>query len=76
MTTEDLERRDAPLPGEAEVLAAIDREELISLALDLANIDSPSGEEKPVSDFILHWLTGHGIRARQLALVPERPNVG
>jgi acetylornithine deacetylase/succinyl-diaminopimelate desuccinylase-like protein len=75
MTTEDVERQGAPLPGEAEVLAAIDREELVSLALDLANIDSPSGQEKPVSDFILQWLTGHGIRARQLALVPERPNV-
>jgi acetylornithine deacetylase/succinyl-diaminopimelate desuccinylase-like protein len=73
MTTEDLER--APLPGEAEVLAAIDREELISLALDLANIDSPSGQEKPVSDFILQWLTGNGIRAVQLGLVPDRPNV-
>lgn len=73
MTTEDLER--APLPGEAEVLAAIDREELISLALDLANIDSPSGQEKPVSDFILQWLTDNGIRAVQLGLVPDRPNV-
>src|SRR5215469_16930165 len=62
MTTEDLQRQDAPLPGEAEVLAAIDREELISLALDLANIDSPSGQEKPVSDFILQWLTGNGLR--------------
>lgn len=73
MTAEDLER--APLPGETEVLAAIDREELISLALDLANIDSPSGQEKPVSDFILQWLTDNGIRAVQLGLVPDRPNV-
>jgi acetylornithine deacetylase/succinyl-diaminopimelate desuccinylase-like protein len=73
MTTEDLER--APLPGEAEVLAAIDREELISLALDLANIDSPSGQEKPVSDFIMQWLADNGIRAVQLGLVPDRPNV-
>jgi acetylornithine deacetylase/succinyl-diaminopimelate desuccinylase-like protein len=75
MTTEDPERQNAPVPGEAEVLAAIDREELISLALDLANIDSPSGQEKPVSDFILQWLAGNGIRARQLGLVPDRPNV-
>ncbi|MGH9918882.1 MAG: M20/M25/M40 family metallo-hydrolase, partial [Nitrososphaerales archaeon] len=75
MTTEDFERQHASLPGEAEVLAAIDREELISLALDLANIDSPSGQEKPVSDFILQWLTDNGIRARQFGLVPDRPNV-
>ncbi len=75
MTTGDPERRHAAPPGEAEVLAAIDREELISLALDLANIDSPSGQEKPVSDFILQWLTDNGIHARQIALVPDRPNV-
>jgi acetylornithine deacetylase/succinyl-diaminopimelate desuccinylase-like protein len=73
MTTDNLER--APLPGEAEVLAAIDREELIALALELANIDSPSGQEKPVSDFILQWLTDNGIRGVQLGLVPDRPNV-
>lgn len=75
MTTGDLERQHVALPGEAEVLAAIDREELISLALDLANIDSPSGQEKPVSDFALQWLTDNGIRAFQLGLVPDRPNV-
>lgn len=75
MTTGDLDRQHTALPGEAEVLAAIDREELISLALDLANIDSPSGQEKPVSDFILQWLAGNGIRGRQLGLVPDRPNV-
>jgi acetylornithine deacetylase/succinyl-diaminopimelate desuccinylase-like protein len=61
--------------GEAEVMAAIDREELINLALDLANIDSPSGQEKPVSDYIFQWLTEAGIPARQLGLVPDRPNV-
>lgn len=75
MTTGDLERQHVALPGEAEVLAAIDREELISLALDLANIDSPSGQEKPVSDFALQWLSDNGIRAFQLGLVPDRPNV-
>jgi len=61
--------------GEADVLAAIDREELISLALDLANIDSPPGQEKPVSDYILQWLTDNGIRGRQIGIVPDRPNV-
>jgi acetylornithine deacetylase/succinyl-diaminopimelate desuccinylase-like protein len=65
---------DAVDPADA-VLAAIDREELIQLALDLANIDSPSGQEKPVSDFIYDWLRGNGLQAEQIAMLPERPNV-
>jgi acetylornithine deacetylase/succinyl-diaminopimelate desuccinylase-like protein len=58
-----------------EVLARIDREELVALALDLANIDSPPGGEKPVSDYIYQWLRRHGFVTKQLGLVPERPNV-
>jgi len=34
------------------VLANIDREELANLALDLSNIDSPSGKEKEVGKFV------------------------
>lgn len=58
-----------------DVLGRIDREELVELALELANIDSPPGQEKPVSDRVSEWLGEQGIEARQVAMVPERPNV-
>jgi acetylornithine deacetylase/succinyl-diaminopimelate desuccinylase-like protein len=57
------------------VLDRIDREELVELALALGNIDSPPGEEKPVSDYVYAWLRRHGFEAVQLGIVPERPNV-
>ncbi len=57
------------------VLNQIDREELAELALTLGNIDSPSGEEKPVADFVEAWLRQEGFQTKVLALLPERPNV-
>jgi len=56
-------------------LAAIDREELITLAVELGNIDSPPGQEKESSDYILAWLKANGFEAKQVAMLPERPNV-
>jgi acetylornithine deacetylase/succinyl-diaminopimelate desuccinylase-like protein len=58
-----------------DVVALIDQEELVKLALDLANIDSPPGQEKPVSDYVYSWLRENGFVAAQIAMVPERPNV-
>src|SRR5262245_66470113 len=57
------------------VLERIDRDELVALALDLANFDSPPGEEKAVSDHVHGWLGDNGFEAEQVAMVPERPNV-
>lgn len=57
------------------VLAQIDTEELVDLALELGNIDSPPGGEKPVSDRVQEWLGDHGFEVRQVAMLPERPNV-
>jgi acetylornithine deacetylase/succinyl-diaminopimelate desuccinylase-like protein len=67
-----------PELGESDiesVLSAIDQEELVTLALDLANIDSPPGQEKPVSDAVRDWLRDNDIEASQIGIVPERPNV-
>ncbi len=65
--------------GEADrwrpVVETIDRDELVALALALANIDSPPGQEKPVSDHVRAWLDREGIEARQYGLLPDRPNV-
>ena len=57
------------------VLDHIDVDELVQVALDLGNIDSPTGSEGPVADYVYDWLQGQGFASRKVALIPERPNV-
>jgi acetylornithine deacetylase/succinyl-diaminopimelate desuccinylase-like protein len=57
------------------VFDKIDADELIKVALDLANIDSPTGREGPVADYVCDWLRREGFEARKVALYPDRPNV-
>jgi acetylornithine deacetylase/succinyl-diaminopimelate desuccinylase-like protein len=57
------------------VLDRIDVDELVKVALDLGNIDSPTGSEGPVGEYVHEWLTRQGIEARKVALLPDRPNV-
>ena len=57
------------------VFDRIDADELIKVALDLANIDSPTGREGPVADYVYDWLRREGLEARKVALYPDRPNV-
>jgi acetylornithine deacetylase/succinyl-diaminopimelate desuccinylase-like protein len=57
------------------VLAKIDVDELLKVALDLANIDSPTGSEGPVADYVHDWLRREGFDARKVGLYPDRPNV-
>lgn len=57
------------------VLDRIDVDELVKVALDLGNIDSPTGSEGPVGEYVHHWLTRQGFAARKVALFPDRPNV-
>jgi acetylornithine deacetylase/succinyl-diaminopimelate desuccinylase-like protein len=64
------------LPALAQrVLDHIDADELVKVALDLGNIDSPTGSEGPVGDYVHDWLSRQGIAARKVALMPDRPNV-
>src|SRR5215216_1156784 len=58
-----------------EVLARIDVDELVKVALDLGNIDSPTGREGPVADYVHDWLRRAGFDSRKVALYPDRPNV-
>ena len=58
-----------------DVLDRIDVDELIKVTLDLANIDSPTGCEGPVADYVLDWLTRNGFEVRKAALYPDRPNL-
>ena len=58
-----------------KVLDHIDVDELVKVALDLGNIDSPTGSEGPVAEYVYDWLHRQGIAARKVALIPDRPNV-
>ncbi len=57
------------------VLDRIDVDELVKVALDLGNIDSPTGQEGPVAEYVHDWLVRQGFAARKVGLFPERPNV-
>jgi acetylornithine deacetylase/succinyl-diaminopimelate desuccinylase-like protein len=57
------------------VLDHIDVDELVKVALDLGNIDSPTGGEGPVGEYVHDWLRRQGIAAQKVALMPDRPNV-
>lgn len=57
------------------VFDKIDADELIKVALDLANIDSPTGREGAVADYVYDWLQRQGFAPRKVALYPDRPNV-
>jgi acetylornithine deacetylase/succinyl-diaminopimelate desuccinylase-like protein len=58
-----------------KVLETIDVDELVKVALDLGNIDSPTGGEGPVAEYVHDWLMRQGIAAKKVALLPDRPNV-
>lgn len=58
-----------------DVVARIDPQEVIDLALSLGNIDSPTGSEGVAGEFVYEWLMTNGFRARKYALNPERFNV-
>jgi acetylornithine deacetylase/succinyl-diaminopimelate desuccinylase-like protein len=57
------------------VLDRIDVEELVQLALDLGNFDSPTGEEGPVAEFVYDWHQRQGFPVKKIAMFPTRPNV-
>src|ERR1700737_2800609 len=57
------------------VLDHIDADELVKVTLDLANIDSPTGCEGPVAEYVHVWLGGEGFDARKIGLFPDRPNI-
>jgi acetylornithine deacetylase/succinyl-diaminopimelate desuccinylase-like protein len=57
------------------VLDHIDADELVKVTLDLANLDSPTGSEGPVADYVHDWLVRQGFDARKVGLYPNRPNV-
>jgi acetylornithine deacetylase/succinyl-diaminopimelate desuccinylase-like protein len=57
-----------------KVLAEIDRDELAELGCELANIPSPTGQEKAVADYILGWFEANGLKAVRQEVEIDRPN--
>ena len=58
-----------------EVLARIDADSLVNLAVQLGSIPSPRGQEREVGDFIYDWLTRAGFSAFKQEVAPGRNNV-
>jgi acetylornithine deacetylase/succinyl-diaminopimelate desuccinylase-like protein len=58
-----------------DVVARIDPQEVVDLALALGNVDSPTGSEGPAGQFVYDWLERGGFAPRKFALIPERFNV-
>ncbi len=58
-----------------DVIARIDPQEVVELALKLGNIDSPTGSEGTAGEFVFEWLKDHGFEPRKYALVEDRFNV-
>jgi acetylornithine deacetylase/succinyl-diaminopimelate desuccinylase-like protein len=58
-----------------QVLDLIDQDELVKLALDLGNLDSPTGQEGPVGEYVFDWLQRQGFAPRKVGLFPHRFNV-
>lgn len=54
---------------------SIDRDELVQLALDICNIESPPGGEGEVGEFVYQWMRREGFAPRRLGMSPERFNV-
>lgn len=58
-----------------DVVARIDPQEVIDLALALGNIDSPTGSEGAAGQFVHDWLAENGFTPRKYALTEDRFNV-
>ena len=57
-----------------KVFDHIDVDELVKVTLDLGNIDSPTGSEGPVGEYVYDWLRRQGFEAQQgRALCPTAP---
>lgn len=57
------------------VLASIDRQALVDLALRFGNTSSPTGLEAPMGEAVFEWLTQEGFSAEKIEVAPGRYNV-
>lgn len=57
------------------IAAAIDKDELVALALELGNIPSRSKEEAEAAQYVYEWMEREGFAPRRCGATPERPNI-
>lgn len=57
------------------VLAAINERDVVRLALELGNADSPAGAEGPAAEVAYAWMDKEGFAPRRLGLGGDRVNV-
>src|SRR5207253_837524 len=69
------DRRTEATATPDDVLARIDPNEVVAVALALGNIDSPTGSEGPAGEFVFRWLAGNGFSPKKYAMIAERFNV-
>jgi acetylornithine deacetylase/succinyl-diaminopimelate desuccinylase-like protein len=58
-----------------DVVALIDRDELVRLTLEICNIDSPVGHERAVAERLEDWFKQEGFRVRRIGLLADRYNL-
>ncbi|SLN74060.1 M20/M25/M40 family metallo-hydrolase [Oceanibacterium hippocampi] len=61
----------------ARVLGRIDKmeAELTQFALDIGNIESPTGREGPAGDFVYDWMKSEGFAPQRVGVFEDRFNV-
>src|SRR5262245_38822410 len=58
-----------------DVVALIDRDELVRFALEICNIDSAVGHEGEIGKYLYEWMLQQGFSARKIGLLSDRFNV-
>jgi acetylornithine deacetylase/succinyl-diaminopimelate desuccinylase-like protein len=58
-----------------DVVASIDRAELVEFALEISNIDSAVPHEAEVAEHLYQWLSRQGFATRKVGLLRDRFNV-
>jgi acetylornithine deacetylase/succinyl-diaminopimelate desuccinylase-like protein len=58
-----------------DVVARIDRDELVRFALEICNIDSAVGHEGEVGEHLYNWMRRQGFVTRKIGLLADRFNV-
>ncbi len=58
-----------------KIMAAVNKEALVKLAMDLVNIPSPTGHENRIAEFVAEQYTALGLRTRLQEIEPNRYNV-
>ena len=58
-----------------DVVALIDRDELVRFTLEICNIDSPVGQERAVAERLEDWFKQEGFPVRRIGLLADRYNL-